>query len=269
MAPTRVQAVGKAFVVEPNDQDDAFWALFVDGGWEASTLDALSTLAPAATLYVDVGAWVGPTVLVAAAAGARKIVAYEPDPAALDRLMQNLDLNPVLRPCITMRAVALARRDGQATLSSAVLGDSMATLVRPGKETATVVTVDAEAELRRIGVDPGTLIKVDVEGSEFNLLGRLQALFREQRPTLIVSWHYYHVLGQRHLFHAQLVNLREKRKVIRTLLLYPYWYLASETSWHEMTFREKVLFLFRMRPEVIMFAREPVQLAAIRLNERE
>jgi FkbM family methyltransferase len=259
MPPTRVHASGTSFVIEPNGQD-AFWTLFDDGGWEVSTLEAIRALVQAATLYVDVGAWVGPTVLVAAAAGARRIVAYEPDPVARNDLLQNLDLNPALSRCVTVRPVALARRDGVATLSSQALGDSMASLVRAGNETTTVTTVHAEKALRLVGVDSDTVIKMDVEGAEFDLLWTLRPLLRDARPTLIVSWHYFHVLENRRFLQARVINLREKRKVARTLLLYPHWYRPSEASWREMKLREKLRFFLRMHQTVILFAQRPQQL---------
>ena len=145
-------------------------------------------------------------------------------PGALVNLEQNLHLNPTLARRITVRPVALARGEGSALLASDLLGNSEASLVRAGNEATRVATVHAEKELRGLGVDAGTLIKIDVEGAEFDVLRTLRPLLREARPTLIVSWHYFHVVAHRRLWVSRIHGLREKRKVAWMLLAHPYWY---------------------------------------------
>ena len=75
-------------------------------------------------MFIDVGAWIGPMTLVAAACGAR-VVAYEPDPTAADELAANVALNPGFD--VTVERVALWTSTGtrQFRGGPAGLGESM------------------------------------------------------------------------------------------------------------------------------------------------
>src|SRR4051794_20749320 len=92
-------------------RSDGFWELFDKGLWEPSTLRVLRDRLRVGARYVDIGAWVGPTALVAAAAGAQ-VEAFEPDPGALDELEANLAANPDLAQRVTIHPFALSRAGG-------------------------------------------------------------------------------------------------------------------------------------------------------------
>jgi hypothetical protein len=71
-----------------------FWAAY-ENGWEASTFAVLDDyLSPPAQspLLFDIGAWVGPITLWAASHNHARVVAVEPDTAALYYLRANIGL---------------------------------------------------------------------------------------------------------------------------------------------------------------------------------
>ena len=68
------------FLVE-DELDSQFWSWFESPGWEPDTVEAMRLYVREETFCVDVGAWIGDTVLLAASR-ARSLVAFEPDPAA-------------------------------------------------------------------------------------------------------------------------------------------------------------------------------------------
>jgi len=70
-------------LVPPRSVWSEFWERFDQGLWEPRTLQKLSALRDG-DLFVDIGAWIGPTTLAAAVNGAR-VLAFEPDPVARDR----------------------------------------------------------------------------------------------------------------------------------------------------------------------------------------
>ena len=82
---------GRTFNVVAGRHDN-FWDT-CEAGWEATTFEVLTSQPGPASTFVDVGAWIGPMTLVAAACGAR-VVAYEPDPTAADELAENIAANP-------------------------------------------------------------------------------------------------------------------------------------------------------------------------------
>src|SRR3712207_221008 len=82
-------------VIRVADDQPTFWDRVEAGRWEPETLAAIDRLVDHRTTFLDLGAWVGPTALYAAGI-ARRVVAAEADPAALDQLRRNLAANPGL-----------------------------------------------------------------------------------------------------------------------------------------------------------------------------
>lgn len=170
---------------------DKFWDT-CEAGWEATTFDVLTTrLGPGSTL-VDVGAWIGPMTLVAAACGAR-VIAYEPDPAAADELADNVAVNPGFD--VAVRRVALWTSTGHRELRGGPvgLGESMSSFSgRAGRVgSMTVATLDALDAARSWPAE--ALVKIDVEGAEYRLLPRLSRFLGQRRPTMILSVHAYDI----------------------------------------------------------------------------
>lgn len=161
-----------------------------EAGWEATTFEVLTTQLGPGSTFVDVGAWIGPMTLVAAACGAR-VIAYEPDPAAVEELHANVALNAGFD--VTIERVALWRSTGTRQLRGgpAGLGESMSSFSGKTERvgSATVPTVDAQQAA--LSWPPGALIKIDVEGAEYRLLPRLRPYIAAHHPTTILSVHAY------------------------------------------------------------------------------
>ncbi len=170
---------------------DKFWDT-CEGGWEASTFEALTSRLGSGKTFVDVGAWIGPMTLVAAACGAR-VVAYEPDPAAAHELAENVALNPSFDVAIERVALWTSTGTRQLRGGPAGLGESMSSFSgRAGRVGATTVaTIDAREAAR--SWPPDALVKIDVEGAEYWLLPRLRPFIAEHRPTMVLSVHAYDV----------------------------------------------------------------------------
>lgn len=111
---------------------------------------------------VDVGANAGYYSLTFAKLCQGPVIAYEPDPAARQRLARNLELNPRLAPWIEVRASAVADSNGSGA-----------------------VTLDADlATMTRVG-----LLKIDVDGPEVAVLDGARRLLTESHPHVIVETH--------------------------------------------------------------------------------
>ncbi|MFN0092054.1 MAG: FkbM family methyltransferase, partial [Acidimicrobiales bacterium] len=112
MGTHEVTAAGATFVVEASAElHVAFWERFAAGRYEPATVAVLTRALRAGDTFVDVGAWIGPFTLLAAALGA-EVVAFEPDPLALAALRANLALNEGLASRVALEPAALAGRDG-------------------------------------------------------------------------------------------------------------------------------------------------------------
>lgn len=195
MTKRTIRMGGCEVVVSATPTHAAFWDLVANGGWEPGTLGVIERLLRPGSVYVDVGAWIGPTVLCAAATGA-SVLAFEPDPIAFAGLRRNLALNPDLATRVRVHALAVFDHDGEMPLTADDhgLGQSVSTLVRQAAVggTATVSTADG----RRIAEWPEfaacSLLKIDIEGGEYRLLPRLLPYLRARRPPLLLSVHGVH-----------------------------------------------------------------------------
>lgn len=155
-----------------------FWLAYDAGEWEPETKSILARFLGPGSLFVDVGAWIGPVTLWAVELGAR-VVALEPDEAARVQLIENVTGLPV-----EVRPQALAATDGEGFLSNPwELGDSRSRLSASG---VPVETISPETLLD--GIEPD-LVKVDIEGGEIEVLPILAPLCRRRLIPLFVSWH--------------------------------------------------------------------------------
>jgi FkbM family methyltransferase len=175
-------------------RDDAQRTMFL-GQYELELREAVFAEVRPGDTFVDVGANAGFWSLPAARRGAQ-VVAFEPNPYAVDRLSRNIELNPELR--VEVRATAVGSESGEVELYAFDLeaGASSATLNR-----SAVATLDKEfgggtgeavqhvkvplttldAELDRVDV-----LKIDVEGHEEAVLLGAQRTLRELSPRLVV-----------------------------------------------------------------------------------
>ena len=178
---------------EPDARYGAFWPLLSSGEFEPATVAVLTSRLGPGTTFVDVGAWIGPFTLLAAALGAR-VVAYEPDPAAFALLVRNVALNPTLSSRIELHQRAVSARGGTFVLDGGVhgLGNGRSRLsgrATAGLAVATVATISATALATVAAHAECTVLKIDIEGGEFAVVPRLARYLREHHPTLLLSLH--------------------------------------------------------------------------------
>lgn len=187
--PRLVTVRGRHFVVA--DDKPTFWDKAEAGLWEPETLAALEDAVTTGCDVLDIGAWVGPTVLFSGALGAGRIIAVEADPRALELLRGNLAANPGLTARVTVIAAAAtpdgapvrlgaARKRGD-SMSSALLSASADVWEAPGVTPAALFAkLDGEAPL---------VVKIDIEGGEYALLPALAEVLPERCRKLLVAFH--------------------------------------------------------------------------------
>ncbi len=201
--PGEVQAVdlhGTRFNVADSATDfGSFWTRVASGAWEPETFSLIERLANPGAPFVDIGAWIGPTTLFAAARGSI-VHAYECDPVALEHLHRNIAVNPDLVPRITVSETAVGEANGRMQLWSVEAGNSETSLFarheRDGAilhcaESIEVEVVDAAALFCRHGyaADPAAFIKIDIEGAEFRVVPRLAPLIAGSAAVWYISFH--------------------------------------------------------------------------------
>lgn len=121
---------------------------------------------------VDIGANIGHYTLMAAAFGAGRIVAIEPNPDALERLGFNVDANG-LQHCVDVVQSALGESEGEATLYVPVDGDMGGGRLSDRNIAGRQVKVKIRplaSVLQELGIGHVDALKIDVEGMEDRVL---------------------------------------------------------------------------------------------------
>jgi FkbM family methyltransferase len=165
-----------------------FWREVNKGSWEPRTFQVLNEFLKARSTFVDVGAWIGPTVLFAARR-AEKVYCFEPDPRAFQYLLQNLQLNRLHN--VTPLFLGLASETGARRIAAVEgLGSSHSSLLVPsGASEETEAQFVAWSEWHGKIHCTLDLIKMDIEGGEFELLPTMRDYLRSSKPTLYISLH--------------------------------------------------------------------------------
>ena len=169
--------------------DEYFWDLFDNGDWEAELLQLLAYKLKPDSVYVDIGSWIGPTVLTAAQYSDH-VYAVEPDEVAYPALLKNIEANPLLAPKISTDKLAIMNYNGWADLGvQGEEGNSMSSVLSH-ETTKRVRCIILSNYLRYKQIDKVDMIKIDTEGAELYILPQLAAIWKDiGEPTIHLSIH--------------------------------------------------------------------------------
>lgn len=166
-----------------------FWSKVNRGEWEPHTFSVLEEQLDTTSLYCDIGAWIGPTVLPAASI-CSKVYCFEPDRVAFRYLLHNLQRNGLDK--VLPFNFALAAKDGTGFMASprGKSGDSMTSLLRPsGRNTQEVLCLSWQTWLSYMDDPVIDFIKMDIEGGEYALLPTMADYLASNKPRLYLSLH--------------------------------------------------------------------------------
>jgi FkbM family methyltransferase len=169
----------------------SFWNIIFPNNWEDFTFEVLDHYLHPDKNYLDIGAWVGPTVLYAANKS-KHTFGIEPDPIAFQELQKNIELNPSIEDKITIINKAISHKSGTKKLFKRVrFGDSSSSLIPTlSEEDFHIVSVFTLKELvKEFKVDNLSLIKVDIEGGEYFLVPAMRSYLKKYKLPFYLSLH--------------------------------------------------------------------------------
>jgi FkbM family methyltransferase len=184
-----VKIEGVSFTVCANEHAD-FWRRVEAREWERSTFDIFRRFLRSDRSYMDIGAWIGPTVLFGAHF-AQRAYAIEPDPVAYVELCKNVRLNPLMANKIHTRNICISSRPGPVAFGNrGEAGDSTSSLLFAGARTNWVVqSKTLEDFVRDEDITDCNFIKVDIEGGEYLIISEMCDYLLRGFPTLHLSLH--------------------------------------------------------------------------------
>ncbi|MCD7035417.1 FkbM family methyltransferase [Metabacillus sp. GX 13764] len=189
--PEKIEKNGVVFYVEASAISSWFWGLIGQNEWEADTFEVFDRYLKPDKTYLDIGAWIGPTVLYGANR-AKRVMALEPDPVAYAELCSNLQLNPELNEKVISVNAALSGTAGEIKLyKRGHFGDSTSSLLPSFSEDhyTSVRALPIEELVKECKAEEVNFIKMDIEGGEFQQIPHLAGYLKELRPAFYVSLH--------------------------------------------------------------------------------
>jgi len=200
------------FYIKGNYSKNWFISNIENNSWECDTFHILDFYQNKNTIYIDIGAWIGPTVLYSANKY-KQVICFEPDPVAISRLKENLTVNNFKN--ITLITKALSNTNTFSSFGgNGELGNSMSTLLvgledkedfyndygrkdrflspnERNKDIITVETITIDKVLKDNKINPNNigLIKMDIEGGEKIVIPAMQNFLKEYKPNFFISLH--------------------------------------------------------------------------------
>lgn len=173
-----------------------FWKKLERGQWELDAIRYVSSVLKEGQVVLDVGAWLGPYALLFSKLVQKtgQIYAFEPDPAALDVLRDNIAANHLTN--IHIEEACLSNSSGKTRLKTCSktrrFGGSGSSIISPlRKEVSREITVEAttvDEYCEGNNTSPHG-IKVDVEGAEGMVIEGARRTIERCSPWVLLEFH--------------------------------------------------------------------------------
>jgi FkbM family methyltransferase len=140
-----------------------FWEEYRKSGWEPETYETFRRNLTDDTIYVDIGAWVGITLMWARVLGVKKIHAVEANPESYELLSRTVMENQLLEPCVDLTNACVTNKDNELVR----FGRGLSSASRIAKDgDYSVLTTRLSSYLNKNGLSGNLFIKIDIEGAE-------------------------------------------------------------------------------------------------------
>lgn len=182
----RIDVLGRRYKVRSH----WFWREYRASGWEPQTLATYRRWLSPDTTYVDVGAWVGLTVMYAKEIGVRKAYAIEANPETYRLTSDTFRANRTTRD-VDFSHVCVADKDGGTVDFGGYNGNSLssASSVRGHDWKVPATTLLTWLKDKGLDAAENLFVKVDIEGAEAMALPDLRKIAANRRLVVYLSLH--------------------------------------------------------------------------------
>jgi FkbM family methyltransferase len=193
LGPVRVEVEpGAVFYLDPQD-----WLphqILTTGAWQPDVWNFLAPTLPKGGVFLDVGAHIGYFSLKAAlkVGDSGRVVAFEPNPAMIRLLRQNLAASKIGN--VNVQEIACTDREQMITLyASSTISTAVSSLAQENVKSETsphAVTVRGrpiDEVVRELGLTRMDAIKIDVEGAEVSVLRGARETLKRFAPKVILE----------------------------------------------------------------------------------
>lgn len=164
-----------------------FWPQFVDG-WEEETCRFYREHVDPKRPVLDLGSWIGPTALFAAAFGAQKIVAVEANPRTVEHLLATKTANPNVLGGLAVHNGVIHKNSDLVTFGNMDGSESTSSASSTRGSGFSVQGTTIASIIERYSLKDVAVIKIDIEGSELDVRNQITKLSK-LNAALLVSLH--------------------------------------------------------------------------------
>jgi len=186
----KIEKNDKTFYVDSSNNAN-FWAQLQVGVWEPETFKIFDVFLDKNHSYIDIGSWIGPTVLYGSQI-AKFCYAIEPDPVAFKYLKNNVEINNTFCSQIKLSNQCITDFSGTTHLTPKDKkgGDSMSSMMFEKLSTSwEVYGITFDEFVLENSIDDCNFIKMDIEGGEFLVLPTMNEFIEKEKPTIHLSLH--------------------------------------------------------------------------------
>lgn len=145
--------------------DHWFWPQYGEG-WETDTFLIFRRFLHKGSKFVDIGAWIGATVMYASALGATDIHAVEANPATVKLLADLVGRSPVLGDSVTIQNLCISDSEGLVSFGNIDGSHATSSAASMRGTGFTVPSTSLYEFLRSNSLLDADLVKLDIEGAE-------------------------------------------------------------------------------------------------------
>lgn len=182
-----------------NAAHETFWNRAEAGNWEPETLNLMEKFLSPGSLFIDIGAWIGPTTLFASSLGS-DVEAFEPHPENYAHLENNVT-TAGFQDQVNTHNYGVWENTGSYELHSSPGKTSGASLVPHSSDMEShTIAMRSLYDISELKSDGISLIKMDIEGAKYNLLSKFIDQLPTPKPPILLSIHPHKVDRDKNAF---------------------------------------------------------------------
>ncbi len=184
---------GQLFTFVVNDASDVIQRHYLLGEfYEQRELEAIQLCIPQQAVVIDVGTNIGNhAIYFDRVMGCSQVICFEPNPAAIDMLRENVGMNHATAVDLSHIGVGVGRDSGHAKILLPQPHNIGAARLAASDDAQGTIPVEALDNIIA-GLTDINLIKIDAEGMELDVLAGAARIISGYRPVLLVEVAYEH-----------------------------------------------------------------------------
>ncbi len=174
---------GKNFKLKKN----SFWD-YEFNNWEPQTFEIYKKYLKPDKSYIDIGTWIGPTMIIASSLGVSKIWGVEANPVTFGIVNENICLNESLTRQVSLSNICITNKE-EGLQSFGFDFDTEASTSSIGRSHWSIKTTTLSKYIEDNKIDDFNFIKIDIEGAESLITNDFKKLSERRDLIIFLSLH--------------------------------------------------------------------------------